>query len=774
MEATLRPVRPAALIPDDDPGMAAKFAVSRCVAWGGHASYVIPYSRSGGVSEAWRELLELLDPDELFALGPLQEAVKDSLNDAGRLVYPRDEPASLFVHASTLLHSVLGAVGQDLKPPDSERFVIVPKISRGALGYLPLLARYGDLDEKDVKDALERRHSRYRFDLDLSRFVRVEEIDATRAPLDLWAGDLRSLVREEEAEHALTLPYLTRTTGLRITGSLSLDRVAGTRVRDAEAEHHSPVVVTGAGASVEDFALYWNLRAEHFFADPFPLWMPLGMLEQPEAPEVIQRALGRIWPGAGTAAPRTSDLKIVSASTSTAELRERLRDGYPEARIGAESFAELFARTCEYRYTTEKIPAYFDRGRASIQPPRPGEFESNLTAGVDHVAYEVGVDGVWIAQSETMAWHLGWMRFRSRDNVSKRGNLRFVEQFDKEFSERELLDLRTPDGWSVLSSVFEERGYNIAPTAKSEAALGQLALLGGIENLKVAASSKVRELLRELCRRQGEKRSVVGDRKTMQFERFQQKWGKDAGRDLLRWLVERRVLFRGAVLKCPKCQLCRWYEVDRIGDLAVRRLPGELTHTPRPPQDRLAVPRQRTLCTRPRPGDAYAPADAERYAHRLGPLADLGFYPGIEIKAKNGAAVPFPKKEIDLVVMRGGSLILAECKESTKHLAQEGEAAEFARQFGELVKLADHLGASLLLGASSTTFPENESLLLREIPAGHSVEIGWLDGYDLLNPNLFSLSLYHPKPRGEHTDKPEGWKTDYLDWVRRSVADLTV
>ena len=69
VSTTLRPIRPACLIPEDDPGMAARFAESRSLAWGGHVGYVLPYSRSEGLRDPWRRLLDLLDPDKVFALG---------------------------------------------------------------------------------------------------------------------------------------------------------------------------------------------------------------------------------------------------------------------------------------------------------------------------------------------------------------------------------------------------------------------------------------------------------------------------------------------------------------------------------------------------------------------------------------------------------------------------------------------------------------------------------------------------------------------------------
>jgi hypothetical protein len=147
---TLRPVRTACLIPDDDPGMAARFAESRSWAWGGHVGYALPFSRSEGLRQPWRRLLDLLDPDQVYALGisrphdnpaivnvhapqrkrrkPLVDRIGD---DLGRMLYTAEEgPERLFSKTSTLMHSILNAVGENLKPPDGERFVIVPKTYR--------------------------------------------------------------------------------------------------------------------------------------------------------------------------------------------------------------------------------------------------------------------------------------------------------------------------------------------------------------------------------------------------------------------------------------------------------------------------------------------------------------------------------------------------------------------------------------------------------------------------------------------------------------------
>lgn len=137
----------------------------------------------------------------------------------------------------------------------------------------------------------------------------------------------------------------------------------------------------------------------------------------------------------------------------------------------------------------------------------------------------------------------------------------------------------------------------------------------------------------------------------------------------------------------------------------------------------------------------------------------LSFYPGVELRAKKGARVPFSKKELDLVALRGRDLVLAECKESTEHLAKPEKASKFARQLADTIVLADYLGASQLLVSSSTTFPVEKEALLQEVFADHFVELLWLDGRDLLDPHFFANSLTFPGASGG-AGKPEGWDED--------------
>jgi hypothetical protein len=235
------------------------------------------------------------------------------------------------------------------------------------------------------------------------------------------------------------------------------------------------------------------------------------------------------------------------------------------------------------------------------------------------------------------------------------------------------------------------------------------------------------------------------------------------------------VVFRGAVLECPRCRLSGWYAIDRVGE--VWRCNGCQEDSPIPlePEKTEWHYHINELYAHGHNQGTLTPlltVNAMHASWRTSSVyGDLGFYPGVELRAKDGVDVPFEHKEIDLVAMRGGNLILAECKESARPFSEPGEAAAFARQLGDLVELADQLGASHLLVASSTAFPEDKAPLLAEAPSRHSVEIIWLDGRDLLDPDFVLHPLNYPEVATQRTERPEGWDADYLDWVRRRVTN---
>lgn len=118
------------------------------------------------------------------------------------------------------------------------------------------------------------------------------------------------------------------------------------------------------------------------------------------------------------------------------------------------------------------------------------------------------------------------------------------------------------DGQS--SSMLDDAGYECAPSDKGRLALGQLALLGDIEDVGIIASSRMYALLRRLSsslgRNEGSQRLFVAGRRTAQFSEFIEPLGSGSAPSLIKRLVDKGILLRGARIECPQCQLDIWYD----------------------------------------------------------------------------------------------------------------------------------------------------------------------------------------------------------------------
>lgn len=138
----------------------------------------------------------------------------------------------------------------------------------------------------------------------------------------------------------------------------------------------------------------------------------------------------------------------------------------------------------------------------------------------------------------------------------------------------------------------------------------------------------------------------------------------------------------------------------------------------------------------------------------------FGYYPGMKLKKRDGAAVPLDDIDLDVVALWSKKPVLVECKESAKPFNDPDEATKFAVQLGKRVKLAEHVGARKVIVASPSRFPEDKSTLTEHVPEGSTVEIEWWDEDVLLDPVYFTNEL--------KANDAERW---HLQWLASSLAD---
>ena len=253
---------------------------------------------------------------------------------------------------------------------------------------------------------------------------------------------------------------------------------------------------------------------------------------------------------------------------------------------------------------------------------------------------------------------------------------------------------------------MEDAGYECTPSDKGRLAVGQLELFGSTEDIGVVASSKVYDLLRDLSvtRGQGDGRRLFSaDRPVASYSKLVNELGKQAASPVVNWLVGKGVLLRGTRIKCPRCQLNLWYEVDRLAEtwrcdgcrtsLPIPVHPGAVSWSYRINELYAVGHDQGTITHLLGIFNLFPP-------HVLGRTSNLGYYPGVDLKAKVGASTPVESIEIDIVGIRDGKLTLVECKNSGTNLSAD-----------EAYKMADvsnHLACTRLLFMTPTEFPNAE------------------------------------------------------------------
>ena len=215
---------------------------------------------------------------------------------------------------------------------------------------------------------------------------------------------------------------------------------------------------------------------------------------------------------------------------------------------------------------------------------------------------------------------------------------------------------------------------------------------------------------------------------------------------VLKWLLERRIVFRGAELRCPVCGLQRWYIIDRIGSDFLCEGCQRVSSTPL----KLA-----STDWRYRLNELYARAFDQgvlphillayqrAYMNLPSEGAVLGFYPGVEVSNDSGEDA----HEIDYAEVRSGRLLIGECKVSGSELRKD--------EADKLVSLASSLKCDELIIATVAS-PVGKQIKAR-------MERGLISDVTLYE----SGDLFDKRPYRDDGESPE----EYLSRVARHLLE---
>ena len=670
-------------------------AIESCtLAWGGEINGLFPASPSG-IDPRFSQMFTKHDPSAVVDAAGLGEDYAAAVRKTGRAYHRWENPqGSLFVDGA-LQYAALNAFGEHLGPNQQHRTIVINPTWHDPNDRLDLhvAAIHGRINETAIGDLLLQH--RWASQISYASFTSLA-MAKFESVQDLMLGDLPGLsVADkpiESASYQVTGPISLTMLGIR-RGSPSFSLMEMEDDSPSRRPFNQKIVVTGQAGAVADLCLFWNLRAERPNGWPFPMWVPLDELDSTQGAEAIAGALGRMQFRSGQWPPAPTDLTILSATVKQSELQSRLATRFPDAVFKTHSYDSYVSGEWENRIQTTQREVSFQSGSARI--PLPKLERIDYFGGFDRIAYEVAVDSrVLPSQMQGQARPLA-------PRITYRGRL---EGWSHGSYWPDYWNIGLPSGWECLAAVADESGYQISTSDKGHLAVGQLQLLEDISDLQILASSKIFHTLQHLSRVKGKSetpRAFFTERNSYRFSDFSKAWRNVNARALVPWLVSKGILFRGAMLRCPVCTLKTWYSIDTVA--AEWICDGCRTHMPVPvdPSNTVWSYRINELVARGFDQGTLVHLLALHCAYFGFLLDDLwGMHPGILLtpdpEGPNPAAVQ--PREVDVVVLAAGRLIIGECKQSASSFKDDEVVA--------MANLARQTGSSKLIFAAPDQLPD--------------------------------------------------------------------
>jgi hypothetical protein len=455
------------------------------------------------------------------------------------------------------------------------------------------------------------------------------------------------------------------------------------------------IVVMGAPGSVEDLCLVWNLRAQRRSAQFFPQWINPAWIADQDALQSIHWGLR--WESLGLAEDtRGAPLHLLSASLSHDEVHSALPDfGVPTVVSDRTKLDRYF--TADFRTgLVQSSTTNFVEGTADVAVPdysQLGDWEY-----WERIGWTGDVAGYRLPRvRQNHLPQVGPLPVRSASD----GLAGFINV--PHDAPGDLWTFSTMSGWSMVEAVAADAGYNARVSDKGQRAIATMELIGGETGLRLLASSRVYGLIERMAESieqrqamQKELRRALGklDIATLsrqqedviteailkgvtqgaQFDRQHFTWndiknalGDGVGQTycnrLVDWLVERRIVIQGYSFTCTNCGISRWYSVNHLSE--VQTCEGCNYSSRKPVSSNVLHWRYRLNETVAQAVDQgvlpHLLAVNQIVGWREDSRAPLyGCLPGVQLIPRD--EVNLPDIEVDVFVIKGGRVIVGECK----------------------------------------------------------------------------------------------------------------
>lgn len=692
--------------------------------WGGFFNLLVPIDADGTVDADWREILKSHDPDRVIdctgsptRLGPYLDRLTTAWGNANA-AFP-GVPCPVYF---ALAHAARAA------PND---FVYEPIIEKDDPMYLSVLASYGKIPRGDYStllhalgyasglqyDALMPVHKAYWAD------VRSILFGHPPSPRSLPGGLSRGVTAL-----GMTQTFLPRLFPPYIFGDGEIPERP-----QFDESYIDQVLVTGQGQCVGDLCLAWAVQQQRPANQVLPRLVPIEALKSPDGVALLQSE-AKAGPPRDFLPPSKRALAILSTSASQEQIEALVREAGLQVGVEVEVHTKDFHRFYSSKFRAgieEEVILSFERGKTRYRLPTIDILEE--MGGTEQLALDVEIDSFLAPATGEVTKHMAL-------RASRTG---MVTNFIPS-QRKQLVPLSLPSKWDCVEAIFRSAGLVGKPSDKGRQALALVRLLGGPENLRILASSRVFQMLEA----------------TRNLEPFQLSQAKDLLQSphterFLEWSLRRGLIARGTSIKCPRCDLTSWYAFESLTNPF--RCDGCFESMPLP----LKVDATQWK---------YRVNELVRKAFRQGIFPhlllflaswnpwpfksepqSLGFFPGIELHAQDSPVKEVGKGlEIDYAEIFDGRLIVGECKVNGNAITDD-DASRY-------MKLGALLACSRVVFFSMTPFLEETKRRLSHFGADFPLLVQFMEYADVVD-RTWSQQLSMTKPEG--ADVP----AQYLDYL---------
>jgi hypothetical protein len=696
--------------------------------WGGFYNTFIPTDGTN-ITDDWWYLMQLADPDIVCLVGDISANLKNEIIE-------KTPTLSIGEWNDNILDSLL-------KEHISRQLRIVP------IQNVIIAQTKG----KYISDKSNILIPRYNEDNPLSPYLKYIFGYPTAKFIDWYQKGLKAEVINIDNQNLDNYLEMQRKSIERLTPINLTTMMLRTTLHGTLLNAGNVLYIFSIGEKfIGDFCLYWYFKR---YIHPDILLLPENILFNDDNLKQLKNWLDKVYPHKNIINIFSSSLDLENVKLLGAKLEQNLGleyvyditfKNFDEINIGHIAIKEKDTITEEVEFVDTKC---------RIKANKPISFEqTQVTSWITDIDIQGTInryDGYKLPKrSEFMSL------FRDTTNRYPRNDKKISDIFSFSipvYDNDKFINLELMEPSLLLRNLFKKYGCEIELLEVNKYCSGMLKLAGSLSFLTIFQEKGVRDLFRAL--------SFPSVSLNLNEIKGYLKYGDDGRKagNLITSLSVRNILIRGYNLRCPHCDLNKWYPLDEIKEIMI--CSGCLSKFQIPPR----------LDFHYRLNDLFARG-----------ISDCGVIPIIltmillsNISEESflflvGVKITSPMEtDIDLVAICDREIIFCECKDLENGVT-EITVNEIQKQFEIINNLSNQIGNRILL-LCSLVADTNKTLFdnfINKFPSKEKINIKLLFSSELQKgsiEDILSILYLLPKPIYKESSIKFGKKSDTISYT---------